>query len=222
MKKKLFAALLFFAGVTTSLLWISCNSGKGPSATKTDCPPYDTTQYKVVYSKDGYVLLRSLSSGDSIAFTDKASQRISDDTASRMIKYYIKRRRGPKQPITIDFDYNSIAYIMTVLDSPNTPYNEKKKLRIYLSAYDTKLADELHPDLTPAQRAELDGYLTTILVGMYDDEEKTDAVNLGNICPPNCPDDGDGATPTARPIGPNRVKAKLYEKAMYKRSDIYN
>lgn len=220
MKKKLFAALLFFAGVTTSLLWISCNSGKGPSTTKTDCPPYDTTQYKVVYSKDGYVLLRSLR--DSVAFTDKTSQRVSDDTASRMIKYYIKRRRGQKQPITIDFDYSSIAYILTMLDSPNMPDNEKKSLRIYLSAYDTKMANELYRGLTAAQRAEMDGYMTTILVGNYDGVEKTDAVNLGNICPPNCPDDGDGGTGSTRPSGPNTVKARLYNKAMYLRPDIYN
>lgn len=209
MKKKLFAALLFFAGVTTSLLWISCNSGKGPSTTKIVCPPFDTAKYKVVYKKDGYVLLHSLE--DSVGFTDKKSAPIKDDIATRMIRYYIKRPQSAKYPIVIDFDYTSIAYLMTKLDDINMREHEKKSLRIYLSAYDKAAVDSLYTGVPATERGKFVNYMTAVLVGRYDGAEVTEAVNLGNICPPNCPDNS---------TIPDPNKSRLYRKATT-RTDIY-
>lgn len=162
-------------------------------------------KYTVAYKKEGYVLLRSTSLSDSI-FKDEKSKDIPFNTASRMVRYYYKVRRQNKYPYVIDFDYNSVNKIIARLDQVKPDNFDKKNLRIYLSAYDSESVKEFPDAALGAKHVD---YVTAVLVGNYDGEEKTEYINLGNLCPPNCPDDE-----------PDEKKSPLFRDAKH-RTDIY-
>jgi len=198
------ALIVFFA---------NCNNPTSPStegtslsteAKKDSCSYCDTTLFKKIYSKDGYVLFADRRVNDSVTF-DKKSAPINLDTAARMVRYFKNDSRRRRYPIVIDFDITSINKIVQELNDINTGDDEKKSFRIYLAGYDKKSLEMLYPDLTPTERQLLLNFTTAILVGRYDGGEATTAVNLGNLCPPNC------VPPT--PPEPNEAKSKIFRTA---------
>lgn len=168
---------------------------------------YDTVKFKKVYNQKGYLLLvnKEEYKNDSLAIA-KNIVRIPDDPASRMVRYFkntkpIESPTTPKNPIVIDFDFTTVAELIRQLDGINTEDDSKKAFRVYLARYDSKALNTLYASETTDSRRRIFNYTTAVLIGLYDGSEVNNAINLGNLCPPNCIV---GATP-------NPAKSRIFK-----------
>lgn len=197
----LLLSLITLTGITSFLF--SCNNKDTTSSdvSSKGINYADTTIYKKIYSKDGFVLLQDKNYKQE-PHAPKKSAPIEDTTAARMVRYFNNNPSKKYYPKIIDFEISSVLEILKELSADEGGI-EKKSLRIYLGSYYKRVIDSLYKDSSVNYKKKIMNYTTAILVGRYDSVEFTKAHNLGNLCPPNC-------IPAESTV-PDEMKSKIYK-----------
>jgi len=159
------------------------------------CDFCDSSKYKKIYSSGGYVVFQSLEKQpDSLVSSEELKSfkipLTNIDTASRMVRYYTNDttlRQRMHFPVSIDFSYYDVLSTLNEAIRMGHGDSSKAKLRLYFAAYDSTAIKNLCNQAGVPVDYSTYNFVTGILVGTYDGAEGSTYFNLGNLCPPNCP-----------------------------------
>ena len=141
---------------------------------------YSKKDYDVIYEKDGYVLLKSKKSDkEARAF---ASKEIDPKAAADHVKHYDTIKKTQLfHPSFSDFSYSDIFDLLQNLKTEVGESFDAKKagVRLYFAAYETNPIRE-------GVELKFKDWMTNIVVGTYEDVDRSKYYNLSDLCPPNC------------------------------------